>query len=250
VLRPASRPSYLSSTEDKAQAIAALGVDQLIQLPFTQSLAGTSAERFVTRVYGSVQMSQLWVGADFAMGHHRDGDNAALGRLARELGFKLVTVPPLYDGDAAISSTRIRQLLAVGDVESASRLLAHPYGYVGSVVPGEQRGRQLGFRTANLEPPADRAMPAHGVYAVWVSVGERRYGAVANVGVRPSFGGGRRLVEVHLIDQDEDLYGQDMRVDFLRMLRPERTFESADLLVAQICRDIESAREVFETALG
>jgi riboflavin kinase / FMN adenylyltransferase len=200
-------------------------------------------------------MRELWVGSDFAMGRRREADVPRLQELGDAIGFKCRTVEPLRIDGHIVSSTRIRRLVSRGEVEEAARLLGRPYNVSARVAQGDHRGHSLGFPTANLHVAADRAMPANGVYAVWATIqgahrlGARRpgarYGGVANVGVRPSFGGGEKVLEVHLLDFQGDLYGSELVVHFMRFLRPERRFERAEALVEQMTRDAAQARELL-----
>jgi len=246
VLNPTARPAYLSSPEERANILEKLGLDLLIILPFTREMADTSAEAFIGWLCDKLRLRELWVGADFALGRGRLGDVPHLQALASTLGYTLRVVTPLYDGGEPISSTRIRNLLLKGQVEEVARLLGRPYAISGSVVKGVQRGRSLGFRTANLQLDPERAAPADGVYAVWAVVDGERHKGVANLGVRPSFGPGERLLEVHLLDYNEDLYGKKTIIEFVRRLRPEMRFEDTSALVEQIRRDIVAARAALD----
>jgi len=225
--------------------LAALGVDVLVLLPFTPELAATSAADFVQELCEELRMRELWVGQDFALGRNREGDVPYLQALAAELGYILRVVAPLCEGGQPISSTRIRRLLAKGRMREAAALLGRPYRLTGRVVGGARRGRSLGFRTANLSIPPQRALPADGVYAVWVQRGAERYQGVANIGIRPSFDGGERLLEVHLLDFQGDLYGQVLGVEFIQRLREEIRFSSPDALIEQIRKDVQRARELL-----
>jgi len=242
VLSPDARPAYLSSPEERAAILGSLGLDLLVILPFTREVASTPAEAFIGQLYDKLRLRELWVGADFALGRGRQGNVSHLQLLASELGYTLQVIAPLYDGGEPISSTRIRNLLLKGRVEEVTRLLGRPYAVSGSVVKGVQRGRSLGFRTANLRLDPERAAPADGVYAVWAVVDGERHRGVANLGVRPSFGAGERLLEVHLLDYNGDLYGRKTVIEFVRWLRPEMRFDDASALVEQIRRDIVEAQ--------
>jgi riboflavin kinase/FMN adenylyltransferase len=251
VLRPEAKPACLSTPSDRAAALDALGIDLLIVLPFTLALAETPAEAFIGDLVRSARMRELWVGAGFALGRGREGDIEHLTALGERLGYALRVVEPLYDGGEPVSSTRIRALVHQGDVAEAGRLLGRPYAIAGPVVPGRQRGRTLGFRTANLRLNPECAIPANGVYAVRVQTvraspqdGQRLPG-VANLGVRPSFGESDRVLEVHLLDYAGDLYGEHVTVEFVQRLRPELVFETPEALVEQIRRDVEQARAVL-----
>ncbi len=251
VLHPEVRPACLSTPSERAARLEELGIDMLIVQPFTLEFATTPAETLVRQLVVDLRMRELWVGADFALGRGRVGDVPALSALGERLGYRLQVVEPLLDGGEPISSTRIRKLIQDGEVGEAGRLLGRPYTISGPVVPGRHRGRQLGFRTANLRLNPECAYPADGVYAVRLQVlsADGLLGAplpgVANLGVRPSFGESDRLLEVHLFDYQRDLYAHNVRVEFVRRLRPERVFENADALIAQIRRDTEQARAIL-----
>jgi riboflavin kinase/FMN adenylyltransferase len=246
VLHPEMRPVYLSTPQERSAIIASLGVDLMVVLPFTKALARTPGNVFIRSLFDQLCMRELWVGPGFALGKGRSGDVESLRRLAGELGYLLRLIDPVYDDGQVISSTRIRQLLRAGDVAEAGRLLGRLYAISSTVREGAQRGRSLGFRTANLQLDPDRALPGDGVYAVWAWVEGQRYRAVANVGVRPTFNSGDRLVEVHLLDFHDDLYGKGLVVEFAHRLRPEMRFADAAALVAQIGQDVERTRELLD----
>jgi len=241
-LHPKMEPAYLSTVEEKAALLESLGIDLLMLLPFNRELADTPAETFVRKLHDKLHVRELWVGAGFALGHGRSGDTARLQALASQVGYVLRVIDPVRDGGQAISSTRIRDLVLRGEVKDAARLLGRRYALSGRVRLGVQRGRSLGIRTANLWLEAQKAVPANGVYAVWVLADGERHQGVANVGVRPSFGGGERLLEVHLLDYEGDLYSKSLSIEFAQRLRPEICFADAAALVRQIHRDIDDAR--------
>ncbi|MFH1086683.1 MAG: bifunctional riboflavin kinase/FAD synthetase [Chloroflexota bacterium] len=245
VLRPAAPALYLSTPEERAERMLAMGLDWFVVLPFTHELAALSAEQFLTLLARRLSIRELWVGSGFALGRHRAGTTAALEQIQAAFGYRLHVIQPLYENGAPISSTRIRQLITQGQVRKASRLLGHEYTLTAQIVPGDQRGRRLGYRTANVRPAPDRALPPHGVYAMWASVEGQRWPAVANVGVCPSFGLSEVLIEVHLLDFEGDLYGQTLQVAFVERLRAEKRFDDVRALIAQIGRDVERARALL-----
>lgn len=245
LLRPEVEPAHLTSEEERLEILESLGLDLLVLLPFTRELADTPAEDFVRQLYDELHMRELWVGPGFAMGRRRGGDIARLRALSTRMGYVLRVFPPVLDGGQVISSTRIRNLLRKGRVGEAKRLLGRPYTLSGRVSHGARRGRCLGFRTANLTIDAERAVPADGVYVVWATVEGQRYQGVSNVGVRPSFGGGERVLEVHLLDYEDDLYGKHVTVEYVQWLRPEMRFDHIPALVEQVQRDIAHARAIL-----
>jgi len=239
VVRPGAAPKLLTSLEAKAELISELGVRELVVIPFDKTFAAQSAAEFIDDVLvGRLQATHVAVGENFRFGHGAEGDTRLLAADGRFVT-KVVTLVE-SDGEV-VSSSHIRGLVLAGDVEQAGRLLGSPFSLRGEVVTGDQRGRTLGFPTANIVPDEDLVCPGHGVYAA------RAGGACAavNVGVRPTFGTGRAvLVEAFLLDRDVDLYGQLLRVDFLARLRGERRFESAEALAAQMHQDVELTRRL------
>ncbi|TAK14335.1 MAG: bifunctional riboflavin kinase/FAD synthetase [Anaerolineae bacterium] len=242
----------LTSPEERAELLGALGLDVLITFPFSRDAAATPARDFVEALHARLGLKELWVGHDFAMGYKRQGDVSTLRALGAELGFTVNAVPALENGDGPISSTRIRQHLAAGEVQFANSLLGREYSLRGVVIRGDGRGRTIGIPTANLNIPPDRATPANGVYAGWAQIGAERVMAVTNIGLRPTFeqAAPRRTVEAHLLDFDRDLYGTELALSFAARLRGEQKFSDIDALVAQIRNDIEQARQDLQTGQG
>ena len=240
-------PFYLSPPEEKAERIAALGADVLVTHPFNRQIAQRSAREFMEALRAHLGLRRLWVGYDFALGRNREGDIPALKRLGEAMGYTVHVVQAYRLHGEVVSSTRIRQALAAGEVDRAAAMLGRHYAVPGKVVRGEGRGRQLGFPTANLAVWPKRMMPAAGVYACFAEVGGEAYPAVVNIGVRPTFENqpvAPRL-EAHLLRFSGDLYGQEIVVTFLARLREERRFPSPEALVEQIRRDIAAAEAVF-----
>ena len=245
VLHPDISMTYLSTPQERADLMERLGLDLFVLLPFTLEFAATPAEPLVRSLVQQLRMRELWVGTDFAMAHQREANVERLRELGGMLGYDLHTIEPLTDADRAISSTRIRALLAEGRVEQAAFLLGRYYSVPGRVVHGAGRGRSLGFRTANVAPPADRLMPANGIYAVWMLIDGARYAGAANVGVRPSFDNGERLLEVHLLDYEGDLYDRQVSTEFVQYIREERRYDNVEALRRQVARDVEEIRALL-----
>jgi len=245
VLAPHRPPRYLTMPAEKITLLSALGLDLTAILPFTRETASTPAAEFVEKLVQHLKMRQLWVGPDFALGRNREGDVPTLRRLGRQLGFEVQVVEPYVQGGQVVSSTRIRHLLTLGEVRQATALLGRYPGLIGQVVRGAQRGRLLGFPTANLRVLPERAIPADGVYACFAWIGEERHPAVTNVGVRPSFAGTERTVETYLLDFSGNLYGLDLKLEFVERLRSEKRFENLNELRAQIRADAERAAQVL-----
>ncbi len=240
----------LSTVRERAERLEALGIDRLVVLPFTPALAATDGETFVRRIVCEAIGCGVFVaGHDHGFGRGRAGDAALLRALGAEHGFEVVEAPAVALGDGTVvSSSAIRAALAVGDVAQAARLLGRPYAVAGPVEPGEQRGRTIGFPTANVAPEhARKLLPAHGVYAVRVQTPQGAFDGVANVGERPTVGGGPVRLEAHLFGFAGDLYGQPVRVEFVERLRAEQRFPDFSALQAQIREDAANARRLLAT---
>jgi riboflavin kinase / FMN adenylyltransferase len=244
VLYPDRHVTYLTDRAEKERVLRQLGVDEVMVIEFTPALSMLSPEEFLGLVAEKHPLAELWVGSDFALGRGRSGTIAALAELGRVQGFALHVVPPQRSDREVISSTFIRSLLSQGNVRHANRLLGRRYRISGTVETGAARGRQLGFPTANIHPDPKRALPTDGVYAAVVPLDGVEHRAVANLGSRPTFKEGERLLEVHLLDTKVDLYGRQLDVDFVDRLRDVQRFESIDALRAQIGRDADAARTV------
>ena len=233
-------PLRLSSPRHKELLLRRQGVTHLVVLPFEAALAGQTAEEFVGDLRAACHpLGGVVVGADWKFGKGRSGDVALLKRMG---GFEVDGIPAVTIGGKPISSTAIRLAVARGDLAFAGEALGRPYAVFGRVVPGRKLGRELGFPTANLETDGFQ-LPPDGVYAVRVGIGEESYAGVANLGLRPTLPpGDRRLLEVHLLDFEGELYGQDIEVEFLRFVRGEKKFQSVEELRAQIGRDVAAVR--------
>ncbi len=246
VLRPDVALSYLTAPEERADLLAALGLDFVLILPFDRAMAALPAAEFMRRLVERVPLCALWIGPDFALGRGRAGDPSQLQEIGQALDYR-VHVTRQYDWQGEpVRSSRIRALLAHdGAVEQATELLGRPYEVWGEVVHGAERGRGLGFPTANLKLPAGRLVPAYGIYACWAWRGETGYPAAVNVGVRPSFDNGHPSVEAYLLDFDGDLYGEMLGLSFIQRLRGEQRFADIHALIAQMGRDVAATRRTL-----
>jgi riboflavin kinase/FMN adenylyltransferase len=244
VVAPESAPKLLTTLEQKADLIGALGVEELLVIPFDGSFAAQTAQEFIDHVLvGQLDARHVSVGENFRFGHRARGDASLL---AGQGAFE-TRVARLVELDGEIvSSTHIRGLVATGQVREAARALGAPFGMRGIVAHGDKRGRTLGFPTANLVPDPRLAVPDHGIYAARASVpGLGEWTAAVSIGVRPTFVTGRGLlVEAFLLDFDGDLYGRELRLDFIERLRGEKRFESVEELVEQMRRDVEETRQL------
>ncbi|MBN1976289.1 MAG: bifunctional riboflavin kinase/FAD synthetase [Anaerolineae bacterium] len=242
-------PPLLTTLEERAELLSALGLDVLIVLPFTRTLARTPAVEFVEALLQHLRPAALWGGPDLALGRRREGDVPFLQRLGTGRGFAVRVVEPLVWQGALVSSSRVRAALQAGDIAQATGCLGRPYRLAGAVVRGDGRGRSLGIPTANLTPPPERLVPASGIYACLAHT-ERSgiHPAAANIGTRPTFDGHDVTVEAHLIDFEADLYGQTLALDFCARLRDEAAFPNVDALMAQMQKDIAQAKEILGDA--
>jgi riboflavin kinase / FMN adenylyltransferase len=239
VLHPAATPKLIMPFGVKRDVIDGLGVEELVVIPFDREFSARSAEDFIEHVLlEKLDAKQVAVGENFRFGAKAKGDPAMLEAHSE---FRTRVVPLVEVDGETVSSTRIRALVAAGDMAQARRCLGAPFMVEGTVVKGDQRGRRLGFPTANIVPDDRLAIPGHGVYAAFAD----GLPAAVNVGIRPTFESGRGvLIETYLIDHQEDLYGKTLRVAFVERLRGERAYHEVDELVEQMHRDVEDARRV------
>jgi len=239
VVAPQHTPKLLTTLERKAELIASLGVEELIVIPFDADFAALSADAFIDDVLvGALGARQVAIGENFRFGHKAQGDPQLLSADER---FQTVVHPLLEVDGEIVSSSHIRGLVLAGEISAANELLGAPFQLQGEVVHGDERGRELGFPTANLIPDETLACPGHGVYA---AVTDGRPAAVS-IGVRPTFKTGRgELIEAYLLDFDGELYGSELRLDFLERLRGERRFASPEALIEQMQSDVELTREL------
>lgn len=243
VVTPGAAPHLLTSLSRKAELLAGLGVEELVVIGFDAAFAAQTAQAFHDEVLvDRLGATHVSVGENFRYGHRAEGTTAALEADGR---FEVRVVPLLEVDGEIVSSSHIRGLVAGGAVEYAGELLGSPFSVGGEVVHGEQRGRTLGFPTANLVPVAGYVTPAHGVYAcrAWIADAAEPVVAATNVGLRPQFATGLgELIEAYLVDWSGDLYGSALRVEFLKRLRGERRFASVEALLEQMARDVEDTR--------
>jgi len=244
-LAPGAPASALSDVQDRVRLLRKAGADAVVVFRFDDAFAQLSADEFIDRVRGACDVRRIVVGPDFHFGHRAEGDVQTLRARAARDGFVVEVVQPIkFDGEI-VSSTRIRNLLLAGDVEKAARLLGRPFVVRGRVVHGAKRGRALGFPTINLALPPERLLPRDGIYAMWAEMGEGRFKAAASLGVRPTFGGGERVLEAFLLDFSGELYGEEVEASFIKRLRDEKAFASPAELSAQIARDVEETKRAL-----
>jgi riboflavin kinase / FMN adenylyltransferase len=247
VVRPDKAPPLLMTKAQRLEAIAQAGIDGTAVVRFTHELSQWDPETFVRTVLVDwLRVAEVWVGANFLFGRERAGNFSLLRSLGARYGFKAEKIDPVRYKEFVVSSTRIRRLVGEGRVDEAGALLGHPYAIDGTIVRGAERGRTLGFPTANLQTD-NELVPPNGVYATTVGIDGVNRPAITNIGVRPTFGDVvAPVIETHILAFDRDLYGASVRLGFVQRLRDERPFEGVDALRAQIAADIDRARALFE----
>jgi riboflavin kinase/FMN adenylyltransferase len=234
----------LTTSEERASLLGNLGVDVVITHPFDLQVAATSARDFMNNLNTKLDIEQLMVGYDFALGKDRSGDVEVLTAMGEEFGYAVTAIPPIKINGEVISSSLIRKSIFEGQVVRAAQLLGRAYRITGEVIPGDGRGRAIGIPTANLKLWNDRAVPAAGVYVCHANIQGKTLGAVTNIGIRPTFKPQSDLtwVETHILDFSENIYGQEIQLDFITRLRDEQRFPDIQTLVDQIHTDIATAR--------
>jgi len=246
VLKPEKAPPLLSTLPEKARVMHSFGVDNLCITRFDRARADQSPEDFMAELVEVYAPVVVVCGFNFTFGKGGAGNGKLLREYGRKHGFRTVIVPEVLIEGATVSSTRIRSLLAAGDIPMVSRLLGHAYTLSGKVETGKQLGRTMGFPTANVAIPKDKALPAYGVYACWLETADGAYHpAVVNVGRHPTLPEGNVTAEAHVLDGEPELYGQHVRLSFLHHMRQEKRFADVETLQQQITQDAEAARAYF-----
>lgn len=245
LLKPEAAPIMLSTVAERAARMAQLQVDRVAVLRFDLELMNMPPESFVQLLVNRYNPRHVVIGFNYSFGQGGKGDAKLLKEMGKRLGFEVHVVSPVQVDDQTVSSTRVRQLLEQGDVEQAARLLERPYSVAGRVVHGKELGRKLGFPTANVSIPKGKALPDFGIYVARVKIRQGVYPAVVSLGYHPTVPEGDITLEAHLLNWSGDLYGQRMRVKFLKRIRPEVKFDSVDALKEQIASDVRTARSYF-----
>lgn len=238
---------YLTDIKTRIRLLQNEGVDVIVPLSFTKDLARLDARRFVGLLLKHLSMRGLVIGSDFALGKGREGDPDTLSRLGKEMDFSVNVVPPLEINGEVVSSTTIRKAMAAGDMKRVRELTGRYFSLHGKVVTGAGRGESLGFPTANLDINSGQALPPDGVYAGLAHINGKIYQTMTNIGQDPTFGPSERTVEAFLLDYHGDLYGHELRVDFIAKLRDEKKFDSADELKKQIAEDVRQGKAILES---
>ena len=236
VLQKVQERYYLTTPEQRAELILDLGPDLVITHPFDEKTRRMSAADFVEQLLQQLNIKELWVGSDFALGYQREGTIAYLRTKGAQLGFSVTAIDLIMDeaGLESVHSSHLRAIIRDGDLRTAKTLLGRAYSLAGTVVEGEKRGRTIGVPTANLDVWSEQIIPAHGVYAGTARLGNERYATAVNIGTRPTFIEDQLSIEAHLLDFDRNIYGETLELSFEQRLRPERQFSGLDDLVAQI----------------
>ncbi|MEE8465900.1 MAG: bifunctional riboflavin kinase/FAD synthetase [Dehalococcoidia bacterium] len=246
VLRPGTEPSYLTTPEQRIELIKRQGIELVVCLEFTQELAQVTAADFAGSLADSLKMKVLVMGPDSTLGKDRQGDLGFMQAQGEGLGFWATSVDPLEIEGQPVKSRRIRSALTEGDVAACPELLGRNHSLAGVVVMGDQRGRTLGFPTANLEVDSKLLLPGDGIYATWAVIDGKRYQSATSIGVRPTFDLTQRLVEVFVMDFSADIYGQTVDVEFIKKVRDQEKFDGLDGLVKQISQDVDDCRQVLD----
>jgi riboflavin kinase/FMN adenylyltransferase len=239
----------LTLPDERAELFAQLGVDVVITEHFTRELSMVTAHDFMSRLTRQLGLRHLLIGYDFALGKGREGNATRLADIGAELGYRVDVVSALSDESGVISSTEIRKLIEVGNVAEAARLLGHPYSLHGPVIHGDGRGRTIDVPTANIGYSPKKMIPAQGIYACWAYLKDQKYRAAINIGTNPTFTPDKVTpnVEAHLLDFRREIYGEDVRLDFVARLRDEMKFDSVPVLLEQIWKDVEMTRTILGT---
>ena len=246
IFRDDFRPQYITSLDKRIKLLKDCGVGFVVPVTFDQNVAQLKAEKFARLLQQKLRMKGLIIGPDFAMGHKREGNLEMLSLLGSNMGFTVQEVDLMVNGGKAVRSTHIRQAIASGDMSTAEEMLGRHFVLVGKVAHGDHRGRELGFPTANLEVPADMAVPGNGIYATFAHVDGKRHMAATSIGTRPTFDGVGRTIEAFLLDFDSDLYNRPIHLQFIQRLRDELKFDDVEALLVQMNKDVQQTREILQ----
>lgn len=247
VLAPQRAPRLILAPEDKLELLSRSGIDAVVVVNFTLELSRLSPAEFVREyILGRLGARAVVVGHNISFGHRRAGNADVMGELGRKMGFETRVVGPITLEGAEVSSTRIRELIAAGDLRETARLLGRDHFLSGTVVRGRERGRTMGFPTANIDSLTE-CLPPDGVYATRLVLADGAFASITNIGMRPTFAEIARTIEAHVFDFDRDIYGAKVRLELVERIRGERKFESGQALAAQIAEDLKRARNILST---
>ncbi|HEY7200038.1 MAG TPA: riboflavin biosynthesis protein RibF [Candidatus Dormibacteraeota bacterium] len=245
VLDPVNCPQQITTLDERLSLVASLGMEHAIVLPFTRALAALTADEFMERLLASMELRELVVGYDFALGRGRTGDIRWLCEHGRRHGYTVSEVPPFRLDGEEVHSSDVRRLLTLGEVEAAARLLGRDFALAGLVEPGDRIGREIGWPTVNLAVPPGKLVPGHAIYAGWASEPDGQHQAAISVGYRPTFDKTDLRVEAYLLDFEGDLYQQRLELRFVARLRDQVKFPDARSLSEQIAKDVAATRAVL-----
>ncbi len=248
LIDPAADVTYLATLEHRRELLGEAGVDVVLPVSFDDDLRGQSADQFLALLSRSANVQILVSGPGARLGHDRL-TAAELEPLAESHGIRIIEVPAVNGDTGVVSSSAIRKALAAGEVNVATQMLGRRYRIDGTVITGDKRGRELGFPTANIEPAEHFAIPANGIYATVITAAGQQHIAASSVGVRPTFGGGERLIEAYILDFEGDLYGQQVELEFVKRLRGEVKFDGVEPLIGQMKLDVTETRELLGGAV-
>ena len=250
VLRPGTFVGNITTPEQKEGLLKAQGIEAVVSLEFTEELSQISAHDFVSILFDSLGMRGLVVGPDTALGRNREGDLDFLKKCGDEMGFWLESAEPFSLDGSPVKSRLIRSSISQGDVAGSAKMLGRKYSVTSEVITGDQRGREMGFPTANLKMDYRTLLPNDGIYATWAVIDGVRYPSATSIGIRPTFDLAQRLVEVYVMDFSADLYGKTLGVEFISKVRDQEKFDALDELVKQINIDVDNCREVLDQDLS
>jgi len=237
----------LTTADERAHLLGSLGLDIVITQRFSRNLSAATAFEYMSQLKQTLDLKHLLIGYDFALGKGREGTAARLTEIGRELNYDVEVIHALSDESGVISSTEIRKLVATGNVTEAAKLLGYNYTLGGEVIRGAGRGRTINFPTANIDYPQQKATPSNGIYACWAYVGNEKFMAATNIGFNPTFTPERQTpsLEAYLLDFDRDIYGQQVKLEFVSRIRDELKFNSVEALIWKIQEDVDKTRELL-----
>lgn len=250
VLKPIPMPFYITSPDEKEQIFHDLGIDHVLCLKFTKEMSRFSPEQFLDLVLSKFSVNQFWLGVDFALGKNRSGNITVLDQIGKEKGFSIINFQHLEDEGEKVSSSKIRNWILEGDFPQTNRALNRYYSIQGVITHGDSRGRKIGFPTANLDVWKGKLLPSPGVYATWIEIDNEIYPSVSNVGIRPTFDNqtNQPRVETYIHDFSQDIYNNHVELHFVEKTRSEKKFESVELLIKQIQKDVKQSEEILKHA--
>ena len=239
----------LTTPEERVDLLAGLGVDIVITQRFTPDLSTVPAYDYMSRLKETLGLSHLLIGYDFALGKGREGNANRLTEIGKELTYSVEIIKALSDESGVISSTEIRKLVTTGNVTEAAKLLGYNYSMSGEIIHGAERGRKIGFPTANVDYPKQKVIPSNGIYACHAWLGEEKFMAATNIGFNPTFTPERQIpsLEAYLLDFDRDIYGQNLKLEFVSRIRDELKFDSVEALIHKIHEDVEETRRMLNS---